>query len=245
MPRLLVSVRSVEEARAAVAGGCDLLDLKEPHRGSLGRLDDQTTHEICSFLAVNPQAPPISVALGELAEWTDASFQPRLPANVALVKLGLANCSSSWRSDWRELRNVFGSTGSRVEWVAVHYADQTAASPPLNEILSEAIAVGCRGLLIDTCGKRAGRLLDFVTATDLMQARAETAAAGLFFAVAGSLRASDLPQLVDVSPDIIAVRGAVCRSGDRTAAVSEEAVRAFRREIGSVFSPKDIPIETV
>ena len=40
MTRLLVSVRSVEEAEAALAGGADLIDVKEPTRGSLGRADD-------------------------------------------------------------------------------------------------------------------------------------------------------------------------------------------------------------
>ncbi|MEK6259990.1 MAG: (5-formylfuran-3-yl)methyl phosphate synthase, partial [Planctomycetota bacterium] len=35
-PRLLVSVRSPEEALAAIEGGADILDVKEPTRGSLG-----------------------------------------------------------------------------------------------------------------------------------------------------------------------------------------------------------------
>ena len=35
-PRLLVSVRSAEEAREALAGGADIIDIKEPEGGSLG-----------------------------------------------------------------------------------------------------------------------------------------------------------------------------------------------------------------
>ena len=35
--RLLVSVRSAEEVSAALAGGADIIDAKEPERGSLGR----------------------------------------------------------------------------------------------------------------------------------------------------------------------------------------------------------------
>ena len=35
-PQLLVSVRSAEEARAALEGGAALIDVKEPSRGSLG-----------------------------------------------------------------------------------------------------------------------------------------------------------------------------------------------------------------
>ena len=36
MTRLLVSVRSAEEAEIALAGGADVIDVKEPRRGALG-----------------------------------------------------------------------------------------------------------------------------------------------------------------------------------------------------------------
>ena len=39
MTRLVISVRNVAEAIAAAAGGADLIDLKEPNRGALGRVD--------------------------------------------------------------------------------------------------------------------------------------------------------------------------------------------------------------
>ena len=36
MTGLLVSVRSAEEAEIALAGGANLIDIKEPSRGALG-----------------------------------------------------------------------------------------------------------------------------------------------------------------------------------------------------------------
>ena len=237
LPRLLVSVRSVEEAADAIAGGCDLLDLKEPHRGSLGRLDVQTIEDVCSFLARVEQSPPVSVALGELNEWADVHSDLRLPGTVSYVKLGLASAPGTWRSDWRKVREtVSASTAAHINWISVHYCDPVSGSPPFNEVLAEAIAAGCRGLLIDTYSKQRGRLLDFVSPGQLAEIHKQTASAGLIFAVAGSLRTADLPQLVDVSPEIIAVRGAVCRSSDRTATISQGAVREFRQEIACVFS---------
>ena len=41
-PGLLVSVRSAAEALAALAGGADVIDVKEPNQGSLGAADDDT-----------------------------------------------------------------------------------------------------------------------------------------------------------------------------------------------------------
>ncbi|MES1213307.1 MAG: (5-formylfuran-3-yl)methyl phosphate synthase, partial [Singulisphaera sp.] len=43
---LLVSVRDANEARDALLGGADLIDLKEPTRGSLGRVDSAMIGEV-------------------------------------------------------------------------------------------------------------------------------------------------------------------------------------------------------
>ena len=45
-PQLLVSVRDLGEAAAALAGGADLIDVKEPIRGPLGRADEATIRGI-------------------------------------------------------------------------------------------------------------------------------------------------------------------------------------------------------
>ena len=37
--RLLVSVRNASEARAAINGGADVIDIKEPDHGPLGMAD--------------------------------------------------------------------------------------------------------------------------------------------------------------------------------------------------------------
>lgn len=236
LPLLLVSVRSIDEARDAIAGGCDLLDLKEPSRGSLGQVSLRTMHDVCSLVERLPHAPPMSVAVGELHEWMATKQALRVPGTVSYVKLGLSNAAAAWRSEWSEVRRrVTASTGV-MNWVSVHYADRFAGSPPLDDVLTEAIAVGCRGLLIDTFAKGNGRLLDCMTPVQLTEARQRAASAGLLFAIAGSLQLLDLSQLVEVAPDIIAVRSAVCRDGVRTAAVSAEAVQEFRREMSSVFS---------
>lgn len=90
-PVLLVSVRSVIEAEAAIQGGCDLLDLKEPSRGALGPVDFETMEQVVerfgasghTALNCRPEKPaagilspvqpvPVSVALGELRDFCRA-----------------------------------------------------------------------------------------------------------------------------------------------------------------------------
>ena len=86
MTGLLVSVRSAAEAVVALEAGTDLLDVKEPARGPLGRADPEVMAEVarCAGGSV-----PVSVALGELR---DADEVPRLPQSIAYAKLGLAGC---------------------------------------------------------------------------------------------------------------------------------------------------------
>src|SRR5262249_54305435 len=64
-PRLLVSVRSAAEAIAAVEGGADLIDIKEPSHGSLGRADDAA---VTAVLQAVGGRKPVSAAFGELRE---------------------------------------------------------------------------------------------------------------------------------------------------------------------------------
>ena len=46
MAGLLVSVRSAEEARAALAGGATVIDIKEPDRGPLGRAEPEVWQQV-------------------------------------------------------------------------------------------------------------------------------------------------------------------------------------------------------
>src|SRR5262249_31147267 len=87
-PQLLVSVRTVSEAEAALAGGCDVLDVKEPDRGAMGMADHGTIKAIAARADEEHSTLPMSVALGEACEWDGARRAPDLPARIAYRKLG-------------------------------------------------------------------------------------------------------------------------------------------------------------
>jgi (5-formylfuran-3-yl)methyl phosphate synthase len=55
-PKLLVSVRNAHEARDALAGGCDILDVKEPANGSLGMADVGVIREVVATAGVQASA---------------------------------------------------------------------------------------------------------------------------------------------------------------------------------------------
>jgi uncharacterized protein (UPF0264 family) len=208
LTRLLVSVRNAREAKDALAGGADLIDVKEPLRGSLGMADPAVWREAAEAVAGRA---PLSVALGELREFR-SDTQLCLPA-VQFAKLGLAGCAAidDWPARWASALN---SLPPRVGRVAVSYADwRQAEAPPPRAVIEAGHALGCRAWLIDTYAKHAGGLLDHIGIEELEELIASARRAGMLTVLAGSLTRESIPRVLPLAPDYIAVRGAVCRGG--------------------------------
>src|SRR5437870_4410912 len=94
--QLLVSVRSAAEAEAALAGGAHVIDVKEPLHGSLGRAGEGTIAEVIARVAGRR---PVSAAMGELANSSEATPYPR--PGLAFAKWGLFGMGQD--RDWRRL----------------------------------------------------------------------------------------------------------------------------------------------
>lgn len=237
-PRLLVSVRNREEALAAVAGGCDILDLKEPSRGSLGRADAEAITDVATWLQAEAPHIPLSAALGEARDWLAGEALTYAPAtSLAFVKLGCAGLGGSdWSRDWNEARRCALAPGPDVpRWIAVAYADwRDACAPAPAEVIAAAIAENCAGVLFDTFQKDGRTLFEHLGNDELALCIAATRDAGLLVALAGGLLLRDLPRAAAFAPDVIAVRTAACRDERRSAPVASAAVRELRRALDRI-----------
>jgi (5-formylfuran-3-yl)methyl phosphate synthase len=247
-PLLLVSVRNTLEARAAVAGGCDLLDVKEPDRGPLGMADANVIEAVAGFgLDCRAATAPVgcSAALGELVDWDSTRSEFLLAPGVAYVKFGSARLESPrcWVEAWQRAQSRLAApAGKPLHRVAVAYADwRNAKCLAPSQLLEAARTVPCDVVLIDTFDKSSGNLLQMMEPAELRTFAELTHRAGMKVALAGSLQRAQIRQLVDVSLDILGVRGAACAGGRRTAPVSATAVRALKREMLATFTSKGEP----
>jgi (5-formylfuran-3-yl)methyl phosphate synthase len=225
---LLVSVRSEAEARAALAGGADVIDVKEPQRGPLGAADWSTIGAIVQV--VNDRAM-VSAAMGELIDVQTDNFKP-LPGGVAFFKLGLAGCQTlpNWKDQWRAAsEHICGeSRHPRPQAVAVAYADwQIAEAPPPYEVLATAREFHCTALLVDTWDKSQGTLFDHWPVGEVKAFVAEVRATGLVIVLAGSLVGEAFAAAAELAPDLVAVRTAAC-DGGRHGSVSAQRVQAIK-----------------
>jgi uncharacterized protein (UPF0264 family) len=227
--RLLVSVVDAGEARDAATAGADIVDVKNPAEGSLGAPSPAV---IADIRAAVPAALPVSAAIGDL---------PNLPGTAALAALGAAHSGAAfvkvglWGTSTEAeavalLRTVRGAAREAVV-VAGAYADarRVAHAPLAPELLPRvARAAGVEVCLLDTAVKDGRGLLDWLSPEALTALVDEAHALGLEVALAGALRAEDLPIVGAAGADIVGVRSAACADGRRSGALDPSRVRALR-----------------
>lgn len=221
--RLLVSVRDSVEASAALEGGADFLDIKDPDRGSMGMADPFQMEAVVQM--VNRRCT-VSAALGDLRdappEW--------LPSGLDYVKVGVASAGSDWQAS---LAMRFLDAENAVEssiggGIVAGYADhQRAVAPPLAELVEWTCQSGAAGLLIDTFVKDGQGLFHWIDEAAMIQVIQRLRASRLLVALAGSLDDTSFPRALALKPHVIAVRGAACMAGDRRQAVDVKRVRAL------------------
>jgi uncharacterized protein (UPF0264 family) len=227
--RLLVSVATADEARAAMAGGADVIDAKDPSAGALGPV---ALESLCAICAVVNGERPLTAALGDVDDETaiERATLALTSAGAALVKIGFAGIHDLDRVAALIAAAVSGASrgeGSKAGVVAVAYADADGVGAGLGPFVPLVARAGARGVLLDTVDKNGPGLRDLVPFDRLAAWVADAHQAGLQVAIAGRLTVDDLQFVSDTGADIAGVRGAACDLG-RNGRVSAEKVRLLR-----------------
>ena len=228
-PGLLVSVQDSAEAELALRGGAEIIDVKAPQAGSLGKADDATINAVIRQVAARA---PVTAAMGELLETSNGGGASIRKPGLHLLKFGLAGCSPV--SDWRDrLASVSAGLISRL--VAVVYVDwRRAEAPDPEQVTDFAMTHACGAILFDTWRKDGSTLCDWIDLGFLADQRQILGAARIPVVLAGGLSCREIPRLVRLAPDWFAVRGAACRQGDRGAMIDIERVRELADAIHPV-----------
>jgi (5-formylfuran-3-yl)methyl phosphate synthase len=144
-------------------------------------------------------------------------------SGLSYVKLGLAGVGNDWRERWLELATrLRGDFAFSCSWVAVSYVDWRAAGAPDPDAVIEAASTfeWCRGVLFDTWDKAGTESIDLGWRSRIERVRRT----GRMVAIAGSLNLGRIEELAGLQPDIWAVRGAACKSGQRLGSIDPDRV---------------------
>ncbi|HQJ62457.1 MAG TPA: (5-formylfuran-3-yl)methyl phosphate synthase [Methanothrix soehngenii] len=224
--RLLVSPMNMEEAHAALAGGADILDVKNPKEGSLGANFPWVIRSVADLARGRV---PVSATIG------DMEFKPGTASLAALgaassgadyVKAGLLGVKTHDQAEemLKAIVRAVKDLDPEKKVVASGYSDYLrvgSISPML--LPAAASEAGADVVMVDTAIKDGKPTFDFMGEKDLADFIELGHSNDLEVALAGSIGFPHLETLLRLQPDIIGVRGIVC-GGDRRSAVKEELV---------------------
>ena len=219
MTRLLASVRSVEEALQAVAGGADIIDLKEPSQGALGRLPDATIRAVLAAVrgeAVG-EARPVSATIGDQMlepEAVIASVRAMAANGADIVKFGIFPGDAP-----ATIQALAAPAQEGIRLVAVLFGDRA----PDFGLIPLCARSGFLGVMLDTADKKAGPLTRCQSLETLAGFVAEARRHGLLTGLAGSLTEADIPDLLALAPDYLGFRSALT-IGARDAPLDDAAL---------------------
>jgi (5-formylfuran-3-yl)methyl phosphate synthase len=219
MTLFLASVASSGEARLAVKSGADIIDAKDAAKGALGALNAAAIQEIVTTVA---GSAPVSAVTGDVAmvpSLIAAAAAAIAQSGPEYVKVGLF--PDPLRPDC--IRALAPLARSR-KLIGVMFADR-GADQALVTLMAEA---GFAGAMLDTASKRGGRLLDHADVAALRAFIGECRAHQLMSGLSGSLETPDIPRLLQLEPDVLGFRGALCAGHDRTQTLVADQVRLVR-----------------
>jgi (5-formylfuran-3-yl)methyl phosphate synthase len=217
---LLASVADAGEAATAVAGGADIIDCKNPSRGVVGAVVDA---EIEAIVAAVGGRRTVSATIGDLP------VRPEIvcPAVAAKAATGVDLVKLAFFPDGAPRETIAALAAMPlpgVRLVGMLLADRA----PNLALLPLMARAGFAGAMLDTVDKGGGGLLAAQSVPVLRRFVDTARDCGLFAGLAGSLRAADIPVLVDLAPDLMGFRGALCLGDQRTARIDAPRLRAIR-----------------
>lgn len=229
--QLLVSVRNAAEAEAALRGGADIIDAKEPGNGALGPVEIDELDAIAQAVGGSKW---ISAACGELLDLDKGEMGPVSlnESSIRYRKFGLAGTAGhDWQSKAKSLITFVNQLGA-FKTILVAYADhERCGAPHLQEVLDWVLSETGAGLLIDTGVKDGSSLFDWLGEPVIATAISLLHEQGQLIGLAGSLHGDTFHRAMRLRPSIVGVRGAACSRVDRNAPIEESRVMELARAI--------------
>jgi len=221
MIALLASVACCDEIDAALAGGADIVDLKDPSAGALGAWKIESIREAVGKLKGRR---PVSATVGDLPMQPDTvagAARTTAETGVDIVKIGFFDGST------QSCIAALEAIAERARLVAVLFADRN----PDFSLLPLLANTGFFGVMLDTADKSKGTLRDHASETVLARFAISARMQGLRFGFAGSLGVTDIPPLLPLAPDFLGFRRALCGAAGRSGRLDSLAVINVKRAI--------------
>ena len=236
--RLLISPRTIEEAKIVIDNQVEYIDCKNPEEGSLGANFPWIIKEMKNLIP-SDSSQLLSATIGDFPNLPGSASLAALGAAFSgadIIKIGLKGPKDE-KSAIKLMKKVVKAVkdyNDNIKIVTAGYADRTRmnSSPEFMSIPIIASESGSDIVMLDTFIKDNLGLFDFLTVDQLIQFKNKAKGLDLEVALAGNLRKKDIPLLINISPDIIGVRSVVCEGYDRNnGSIKPKLVEQLKAEL--------------
>ena len=228
---VLISPVSYAEAASIIDTDVDIIDVKNVNEGSLGAQFPWHTSQVVEL--TKSAGIKTSATLGDL---------PYKPGTAALAAYGAATVGVTYIKAGLYGMNTYDEAlavmmavqkavrmvGDDLDVVAAGYADYRRFDGlNMHDLVRAAQDAHCDVVMVDTAIKDGQTLFDALSMVEIKDFVDAGHAAGMRVALAGSIKFDDAEKLLELNPDIIGVRGAVCEGTDRTTTISPTKTHEF------------------
>ena len=214
---LLVSFKSQSEISTKNADLVDILDLKNPEKGSLG---EWNVLDIKNVIKMFGKEKIISATIGDSLDLKNTIKKIKIfdELNLDFIKFGVFFENIEQMLNF--LINI-KSCNFKTELVPVIFADMDFILETTFNNLENFKLLKFNFLLLDTFSKQKGDLLKSCSLSFLSEFLKRSNKLGLSVGLAGKLKQKQIPSLIKLKPKIIGFRSAVCERNKRNQKISE------------------------
>jgi (5-formylfuran-3-yl)methyl phosphate synthase len=216
--KLLISPMNEQEASEAIAGGADIIDVKNPQEGALGA---NYPWVIKRIKELTPKSLEISCTLGEIGNLPGSVSLAALGAaslGVNYIKVGLNGIKTPEEAIFmlQKVSRAAKEFNPKIKIVVAGYAEAEKIGTINPQLIPEiAQKSKVEVAMIDTAVKDGKNLFDHLNSKQLKTFIDSAHGFGLETALAGSLRKQDLEVIYGLGADIAGLRGAACTNNNR------------------------------
>lgn len=230
---LLISIKDLKEISDEVIELINILDLKDPSKGSIG---SWSLREIEKAVKLYKSDIIISATMGDIFD--NNEFLKQLEKfdklNLNFIKFGLLSHSDELlfeKIKLISLRNYI------TDLVCVIFVDRENNLKLISKKISFFKDSGISCILLDTFEKENGDIFDFCQIKSLKNFILNCKERNLKIGMAGGIKENQIPNMLGISPNIIGLRSAVCENKKRCSSINIQKLKKISQHF-NVFNNK-------
>ena len=200
MSKILASIKDLSEAKILIDTDIDIIDLKEPSKGALGRLEKNDIEIIINFINNKKLTSSTVGDLPNDKELISKNVNEISSTNVDFIKIGVYN---------KNYIKTLCDIKSCKKLIAVFFADKFL---PNKSEICELKESGFSGVMVDTSNKKLGDLFNHVTFSQINNFLSVAKNMSLLTGIAGSINKTHINDIIKLNPNYMGFRGALCEN---------------------------------